>query len=158
FLGGTQRREYERLVGALDSTRYQRLIAEWNVFLESPIPSAPQAQYAHAPLATAVSRRAWRLSRRIARRAREIDQHTTPARLHQIRIDAKKLRYLVDAASACYRPADVKCILAALKKLQRALGEFNDAHVQEAGLVDCARAIRAAGGPSGALFTLGRLA
>src|SRR5262249_7453687 len=158
FLGGAQQREYERLVGALDSTRYQRLVADWKVFLESPIPSAPQAEYAHDPLAAAVSRRASRLSKRIARSAKAIDEHASAARIHDIRIDAKKLRYLIDAASPCYRPADVKCILAALKKLQRALGDFNDAHVQETLLVDCGRAICAAGGPSGALLTLGRLA
>jgi CHAD domain-containing protein len=158
FLGGTQQREYERLVGALDSTRYQQLLADWKAFLESPIPSAPQAEYAHDLLATTVSRRAWRLSKRIARSAKAIDPHTAAERIHEIRIDAKKLRYLVDATSACYRPAEVKCILAALKKLQHALGDFNDAHVQETLLVDCGRAICAAGGPSGALLTLGRLA
>jgi len=158
FLGGTQQQEYERLVGALDSIRYQRLLADWRAFLESPIPSAPQAEHAHGPLAAAVSRRAWRLSKRLARRAKTIDRHTAPERIHEIRIDAKKLRYLIDAASACYRPADVTCILAALKKLQRALGDFNDTHVQETLLVNCGRAICASGGPSDALLTLGRLA
>jgi CHAD domain-containing protein len=158
FLGGTQQREYERLAAALDSTRFQQLLADWKTFLESPIPSAPQAEHAHDPLAAAVSRRAWRLSKRIARSAKTIDQHTPAERLHEIRIDAKKLRYLVDAASACYRPAEVKCILAALKKLQQALGDFQDAHMQETLLVDCGRAICAAGGPSRALLTLGRLA
>jgi CHAD domain-containing protein len=158
FLGGTQQREYERLVGALDSPRYRRLLADWKAFLEAPIPPAPQAEYAHDPLAAAVSRRAWRLSRRIAKSARALDQSTPVERIHEIRIDAKKLRYLIDAAPACYRQADVACILTALRKLQRALGDFNDAHVQETLLIDCGRAICAAGGASGALLTLGRLA
>jgi CHAD domain-containing protein len=158
FLGGTQQYEYERLVGALDSRRYQQLLADWKAFLDVPIPNAPQAEHAHDSLAAAVSRRAWRLSKRISRRARTVDRRTTAERMHEIRIDAKKLRYLVDAASDCYRHADVNCILAALKKLQRALGDFNDASVQENQLVDCGRAICAAGGPSGALLTLGRLA
>jgi CHAD domain-containing protein len=158
FLGGMQQQGYERLVEALDSTRYQRLLGDWKAFLESPIPSAPQAEYAHEPLARAVARRARRLSKRLARSARHIDKRTAAERIHEIRIDAKKLRYLVDASSACYRATDVKCILAALKKLQRVLGDFNDAHVQETLLVDCGRAIGAAGAPSGALLTLGRLA
>src|SRR5262249_22608522 len=137
FLGGTQQREYSQRVDALDSARYQRLLADWKVFLESPIPSGPQAEYSHDPLATAVARRARRLSRRIARHAKKIDERTAAEHIHDIRIDAKKLRYLVDAASACYRPADVRCMLAALKKLQRALGDFTDAHAQETLLVDC---------------------
>jgi CHAD domain-containing protein len=158
FLGGTQQGEYERLVSALDSGRYQQLLADWKAFLDAPIPHTPQAEHAHDSLAAAVSKRAWRLSKRIAKSAKAVDRHTTAERMHEIRIDAKKLRYLVDAASDCYRHTDVKCILAALKKLQRALGDFNDAHVQENRLVDCGRAICAAGGPSGALLTLGRLA
>jgi CHAD domain-containing protein len=158
FLGRTQQREYGALVSALDSTRYQRLLADWRAFLEAPIPSAPQAACAHGSLAAAVSRRAARLSRRIARNAKAIDQRTAAERIHEIRIDAKKLRYLVDVAPPGYRPADVKCILGALKKLQRSLGDFNDAHVQEALLLECGRAVGAAGGPSGALLTLGRLA
>jgi CHAD domain-containing protein len=105
-----------------------------------------------------VARRARRLSKRIAKSAKHIDRRTAAERIHEIRIDAKKLRYLVDASSACYRAADIKCILAALKKLQRVLGDFNDAHVQETLLVDCSRAIGAAGAPPGALLTLGRLA
>jgi len=158
FLGGTQQLEYEQLVGALDSARYRELLDNWRTFLESPLPSAAQAEYAHDLLATAVSRRAWRLSKRIARRAKALDQHTAAEQIHEIRIDAKKLRYLVDAVSAFYRPAEIKCILAALKKLQRALGDFNDAYVQESRLVECGRSIGAAGGHSGALLTLGRLA
>src|SRR5262245_57428896 len=141
FLAGTQQREYERLVEALDSTRYQRLLADWKAFLESPIPSAPEAESAHDSLATAVARRARRLSKRIARNAKRIGKRTAAEQIHEVRIDAKKLRYLVDAASACYRQTDVKCILAALKKLQRVLGDFNDAHVQETLVVDCARAL-----------------
>src|SRR5262245_39382665 len=58
FLGRTQQREYDRLVAALDSARYHRLLADWKAFLEAPIPSDPQAAYAHDPLATAVARRA----------------------------------------------------------------------------------------------------
>ncbi len=158
FLGETQQGEYERLVEALDSTRYQRLLADWKAFLESPIPSAPQAECAHDPLAMVVARRARRLSKRITRNAKAINERTAAEQIHEIRIDAKKLRYLIDAASVGYCPVDVKCILAALKKLQRALGDFNDVHVQETLLVDCGQAFCSAGGPAGVLLTLGRLA
>jgi hypothetical protein len=38
------------------------------------------------------------------------------------------------------------------------LGEFNDAYVQEARLLDCGHALGAAGGSVGAVLALGRLA
>ncbi len=75
-----------------------------------------------------------------------------------MRIDAKKLRYLVDVTPAFYDAADLERILGALKKLQRVLGDFNDAHVQEERLLECGRALCAAGGPPEVLLVLGRLA
>jgi CHAD domain-containing protein len=142
----------------LDSDRYQRLLSDWKAFLEGPIVSEPEARNAAGPLASVVSRRAWRLSRRITRAADAIDEQTSAEHFHQIRIDAKKLRYLIDVTPAFYDASDLACILGALKKLQRALGDFNDAHVQEARLLQCGRALYAAGKSAEVLLALGRMA
>ena len=75
-----------------------------------------------------------------------------------MRIAAKKLRYLVDISPSFYQAKDLERILSALKSLQRVLGDFNDAHVQERRLLECGHAAGAAGGAAGALLTLGRLA
>jgi CHAD domain-containing protein len=158
FLGEAQRKEHQVLVEALDSPRYRRLLPEWEAFLERPAPTGAEARNAGQPLAEVVARRAWRLSRRIAAGARTIDEHTTAARLHEVRIDAKKLRYLIDVTPGFYDAADLARIVGALKKLQRVLGDFNDAHVQEERLLECGRVLGGAGGPAGALLALGRLA
>ena len=39
FLGEAQQQEHQRLVEALDSDRYRRLLSEWEAFLERPVPS-----------------------------------------------------------------------------------------------------------------------
>jgi CHAD domain-containing protein len=158
FLGMERQREHHGLVEALDSDRYQRLLSEWEAFLERPAPSEPEAHNAGRLLAEVVSQRAWRLSRRIADRAETIDEDTAATRLHEVRIDAKKLRYLVDVTPAFYDAADLKRILGTLKKLQRALGDFNDARMQETRLLEYGCALGAAGGPAGPLVALGRLA
>ena len=49
-------------------------------------------------------------------------------------------------------------MLGALKKLQRVLGDFNDAHVQAHRLLECGRALGDVGGSAGALLAFGRLA
>jgi CHAD domain-containing protein len=158
FLGQTQQQEHRGLVRALDSDRYRRLLSDWQAFLEHPVPARPAAPKAGGPLAAAVSKRAWRLSRRIAESAASIDDQSTAERLHEVRIDAKKLRYLVDALPAFYDAPDFEYILGALKKLQRVLGDFNDASVQERRLLECGRGLAAAGGPAAVLIGLGRLA
>jgi CHAD domain-containing protein len=158
FLTHVQQQEHDRLVSALDSVRYGRLASDWKAFLERPVTSEAEARNAGARLSDVVSWRAWRLSRRLASSAETIDEHATEERLHTVRIDAKKLRYLVDALPAFYNAEDLECILGSLKKLQRALGSLNDAHVQEKRLLECGQALCAAGGPPNVALALGRLA
>jgi CHAD domain-containing protein len=157
-LSQAQQQEYDRLFHALGSHRYQQLLSDWKAFLEEAPESQPEARNAGEPLAEVVSKRAWRLSRRIARNAETISGHAAAERLHEVRIDAKKLRYLIDVTPTFYDEAALDLVLRALKKLQRVLGEFNDAHVQENRLLECGRGLYAAGGPAGVVLALGRLA
>jgi len=138
-----QQVEHQQLVDALNSDRYRLLLSEWQALLEGAAPSAPGGCNAGRPLAEVVAARAWRLTRRIASSAETIEDETARARLHDVRIDAKKLRYLIDVTPGFYTAADLEVILAALKKLQRLLGDFNDAQVQEARLLECARVLSA---------------
>src|SRR5262249_15371049 len=123
-----------------------------------PTSPTPEAVNARNPLVWVVAKRAWQLSRRIADGAKGIDGKTSAARFHDIRIDAKKLRYLIDVTPAFYDAADLDSIVGSLKKVHRVLGDFNDAEVQEKRLLDCGRVVGAAGGPTAALLALGRLA
>jgi CHAD domain-containing protein len=74
-----------------------------------------------------------------------------------VRIAAKKLRYLVDVTPGFYEAADLQRIVEALKRLQRVLGDFNDAQVQERRLLDFAEPLAASGARPAALVALGRL-
>ena len=158
FLGDAQQQEHRTLVETLDGERYRRLISEWQAFLQQRVTSGPVPRNARIPLVDVVSSRAWRLYRRIVASSETIDGGTAPERLHEVRITAKKLRYLVDVTPSFGEARDPARILGALKKLQRVLGDFNDAHVQEHRLLECGRAMGAAGGPAGALLVIGRLA
>ena len=126
-----RRRKHRRLVQQLESPRYHALMTEWRRFLKGQRRGARQAKNAAMPLATVVSRRAWRLYRHIVARADDAHGTAPPQVLHQTRIDAKKLRYLIDTAYSLYSARDLRKALGALKRLQTVLGDFNDACVQE---------------------------
>jgi CHAD domain-containing protein len=158
LLAPMQEREHQALVAALDGDRYRRLLSEWAAFLERPPSSGTEVCNAERPLAELVSQRAWRLCRRISRAAGALDAHTAAEQLHEVRIDAKKLRYLIDVTPAFYDATDFECVLGALKKLQRVLGHFNDSHVQQERLLDYGRVLGGAPGREGALLAVGRLA
>src|SRR5262245_56291702 len=155
FLGQRQQEHQRRLTEALDSDRFLRLLSEWEAFLRQPVLCEAGTR---SRLRGVVSSRAWHLSRRIVKSAKTIDDSTAAARLHEVRIAAKKLRYLIDVTPTFYDATDLKRILNPLKKVQRVLGDFNDAHIQEKRLLQCRSELAAAGGPQGALVVLRRLA
>lgn len=148
LLDDRRQRAHAALVDALNSERYRRLLPEWRVFLQQSDLPGGDAINAERALVDVVSRRAWRLSRKIAATALAIDAGSPAATLHDVRIAAKKLRYLVDVTPAFYGEADLACVLRALKTLQRVLGEFNDAHVQEQMLLECSRMPSVEGKPA----------
>jgi CHAD domain-containing protein len=158
LLEQTQQEEHARLVEALNSDRFKRLTSEWRGFLSQPISVQPPAAHARRRLADVVFERAWRLSRKISRRAASLDEATAAEAVHDLRVEAKKLRYLVDVAPGAGDDDDVKRVLVALKALQRVLGDFNDAHVQERRLIECRGAMAATGAGDESLAAMGRLA
>lgn len=158
FLRRLQQQEQKKLVDVLDSDRYRSLRLDWKVFLTRSDSFDQKPRNAERPLAAVVSRRALRLCERIAESAARIDAHADAARLHELRIAAKKLRYLLDATAGLFDTAELKHILVALKQLQRVLGDFNDAQVQESRLLECGHALSGCGTPAGVLVAVGRLA
>jgi CHAD domain-containing protein len=158
ILEQTQRQEHVALVDALKSDRFKRLTSDWKAFLTQPISLKPQAPNARRPLVDVVFERAWRLSRKIGRQVATLDRTTAAETVHDVRVQAKKLRYLVDVAPASRDDFDIKRVLIALKSLQRVLGDFNDAHVQEQRLIECRGAMAATGAAQNSLAAIGRLA
>ena len=152
-----QQQEHQALVAALDDDRYRRLLLEWPAFLDGPTVTGPESRNAKRSLADVVAERAWRLYRRIARRADTFDEHATAEQWHEVRLDTKKLRYLIDVTPGFYAEDDLACILGALKKLQRVLGDFNDSHVQQQRLLEYGGACGAGSGWEGALPAIHRL-
>jgi len=153
-----QHEEHAKLVDALNGDRFKHLTSEWMAFLTQPVPVQPAAANARRRLADVMFERAWRLSRKISRRAASLDEATAPEAVHDLRVDAKKLRYLVDVAPGAGDDGQVKRVLVALKSLQRVLGDFNDAHVQERRLIECRDAMAATGAGKDSLTSIGRLA
>ncbi len=102
--------------------------------------------------------RAWQLSRKVRRGVAGLNETTPAEAVHELRVQAKKLRYLVDVAPGSSNETDVKQVLTALKALQRVLGDFNDAHVQAARLIEYRGAMAAIGAGDDTLSVIGTLA
>ena len=159
FLSRKQLREQRLLEQLLETTRYRALLAGWRAVLQDAPSGVPEPPDASRPLIEVTSRRILRLYRRLVDKAVAIDNKTPADAIHQVRIEAKKLRYMIEATRSLHDRRDLDRIMDSLKRLQTVLGDFNDAQVQERNLLDSGRALVQAGaGESATLLTVGRLA
>lgn len=150
-------RSLDSVVCALRSRRFNRLVTNWRQVLVEPNPSP--ARHSSSPTKELAGKRITKAHRRILKLGGGLD-HAPPAQtLHRLRIDAKKLRYLLEFFRGLYRKSEVNARIKELKGIQDILGGFNDMEVQRERLAEFARELHADPKvPTSCILTLGRLA
>jgi CHAD domain-containing protein len=153
-----RRYEWEKLVEALDSVAWADLEASTAALLDPPPSDAARRISAGGPtLGPWASRRIAKGWRRMVKHGRRVGTDTPDEWLHDVRLDGKRLRYLLEFFRSLY-PADrIDPLVKELKRLQDNLGEFNDACVQSETLRSLARDLAARGTNGDALVAIGRL-
>jgi CHAD domain-containing protein len=119
---------------ALRSPRFVRLVSTWRTTLTTP-PNADPPK-AKQPIKRIADKRIARAHRRILEHGRAYGPSPPAAALHRLRIDGKKLRYLLEFFRSLYHGPLIGRLVTELKRLQDILGEFNDLEVQRALLQD----------------------
>ncbi len=122
--------EHRRLIEGLDSPRARAVLDEWEAFLARTPARRPAAEHARKPLAELAAGRVRKLHQRIVAAGVALGPRAPAADLHALRIECKKMRYLLDAARRLLADGPATETLAALKRLQQSLGDAQDAHVQ----------------------------
>ena len=89
---------------------------------------------AERPARELARRLIWKRYRKVCALARTIDAATPDEQVHELRIQCKKLRYLMEFFMPAFPAAEIKPLLKALKRLQDVLGTFNDCAVQKEAL------------------------
>lgn len=121
---------YRDLVAALDTERYARLVDGWRAFVNDPGADDASAPAASLPIIDVASSRIDRAFARILDGDETPGADTPAARLHRLRLDCKKLRYLLEFFGGLYDAEGAGAVIGALKGLQDTLGELNDLSVQ----------------------------
>ena len=139
--------EHARLTAQLDTDRYRSLISGWSGFLNAPFDVA-EAPHAGRPIAEVAAERIHSRYERMIRRGRRLDAMTETDRLHRLRIDGKKLRYLLEFFRDEFPTETITPLIATLKRLQDHLGRFNDFQVQRDSVSSMAGRLKSAGSTS----------
>lgn len=130
FLRAQRRLEHSRVSAALRSERFQRLLEGWGQFLDNGSEDETTAPLADAPIIDVASSRIFKAHRRMWKRGTQNGANPPTALLHRLRIDGKKLRYLLEFFSELYPRATVARFIKELIQLQKILGVFNDTVIQ----------------------------
>ena len=158
FLERRQREAHRKMVNAFGSNRYTSFIRSWETFLTTPVPDIPATQLAGEPIYSVARSHTWRLYKRVRSKGRSIHKGTNAEVYHRLRIDCKKLRYMMQIFSNLYPFEDIDVCIQALKNLQNVLGDIQDFEVQQTRLQGFARDMMAEGQTSADTITaIGRL-
>lgn len=113
----------------LRSPSYAKRCAHLVQLLES----APQRQEGAAvkPVGRVASARILKRYTRIRTASLQVHAETPDEHIHQIRIECKKLRYMLEFFAELYPKSRLKSLSRSLKRLQDVLGRFNDVSVQQ---------------------------
>lgn len=113
------------VVDGLESKTYGSFLAEWDCFLRQPIGESHPPN-ARKPIIKLARGRIDRQYHTILREGAHALHHTDDEALHTLRIECKKLRYLLEFFAELFPPESIVPLLKQLKRLQDNLGVVSD--------------------------------
>ncbi len=100
----------------------------------SSVGNLPIGPKAFTPSLSFATKLIWKRYKKVCEIARQINAETPDEEVHELRIQCKKLRYLMEFFSSLFPREMLKELIQSLKRLQNNLGLFNDYSVQQVSL------------------------
>ncbi len=122
---------FQHVMRGLKSKKYAKIMMDWEAFLKRPPPDSATASNAQLPVIDLARRRIYRKYRKVVKTGNKILENTADEMLHVLRIECKKLRYLMEFFASLFPRKKINALIAQLKNLQDNLGDFNDLCVQQ---------------------------
>ena len=158
FLREKRSNVFQKVLIGLDSQKYKRTLQDWEMFLNVPGQDIPTASNADLPIIELARNIIYKKYLRSVRDGNLILENTKDEMLHLLRIECKKLRYLLEFFSSLFPHKKIDFMIEQLKKLQDNLGEFNDFCFQEQYLLNIAAELPSTSQqPERALVAIGSL-
>ena len=131
YLRNKRSNALKQFVRSFESNKYRQIIQEWEKFLNEPQKDAPTESNADLSILTLAQQRIFKQYRSIVDSINQILENIDDKKLHALRIECKKLRYLMEFFSSLFSHEKMNALIMQLKKLQNKLGDFNDLCVQQ---------------------------
>jgi CHAD domain-containing protein len=125
----------QSVIEGLESEKYALILKDWGNFLDQPPVETTSAPNASRPIIDLASERIYKRFMVIVKDGTKALGSDEEDLLHILRIDCKKLRYLLEFFTSLYPPQQTSELIRQLKTLQDNLGEFHDLCVQQEYLI-----------------------
>jgi len=148
---------YATMAEQMASAEMAAFLTTWGSWLRRPVRRGQRGPHAERALAPFVLARIERAQATLIERGRMITPSSPANQVHELRKDAKKVRYLVESFGSLLPPAPRKRFVQRLKALQDNLGAHQDAEVHVAELRAMSRALHDEGAGVDTMLAVGRL-
>ncbi|HHE07887.1 MAG TPA: CHAD domain-containing protein [Chlorobaculum parvum] len=130
-IASAKRLHHKQFSRYLKSREYLDFMTSWKAFINSEeLPDAELAPLAAQSTATVATKAIRKALKKVLTHGRRAGDATGDAELHKLRIDCKKLRYLLEFFSSLFEPKAASRSIKQMKALQDNLGAFVDLSVQ----------------------------
>jgi CHAD domain-containing protein len=144
YLRKNRSKALQKVIRGLKSKKYAKILQDWETFLNKPPQDSATVPSAALPVIDLAHKRIYKKYRGVVKAGNLILKKTEDERLHALRIECKKLRYLMEFFASLFPRKKISILIDQLKKLQDNLGDFNDLCVQEEYLRNIAEELPAA--------------
>jgi CHAD domain-containing protein len=122
-----RKKEQTNLKRLLSSKFYKSTLSDWNSYLNNYKP--PDENLVNVLVAAKIYIN--KKLKSVIKKGKKITSKSAEAQLHDLRIECKKLRYLLEFFKSVFPKKEIEFIINQLKSLQDYLGEFNDLSVHK---------------------------
>jgi CHAD domain-containing protein len=122
--------EHAKFAAYLQSQDYQNHIQKLSDFFNDSVTLAATS-HSDIEIIQLAKKKIYKQYKRIRKVGLTIAHATQDGKIHKLRIECKKLRYLLEFFSALFSANEIHFLVARLKLLQDNLGRFNDLSVQQ---------------------------
>lgn len=123
-------KELRLLKKSFQSKGFQQFLAQWRRYVADSLPASALAA-GHEPCKKVAAKAIRKRLQSILTEGALISPQSPDSALHRLRIQAKKLRYLLEFYRSLFPESEIDFFVKSLKKLQDNLGSFNDLSVQQ---------------------------
>lgn len=132
--------EHKEMIQKLQGSVCQQILSEWNKFLQQD--EVESSKNSEISVIIPARKIIYQRYKKIIKEGNTIQPLSPDIKLHDLRIECKKLRYCLEFFMSLFPKKDIAKVMKQLKKLQTNLGDYNDLSVQQRMLLEYLNTLR----------------